>query len=118
MGGVVWGAAAGSNCGVDSLVGGVGSGLAGDRLAISVVEQTAIAPDVLAAIAQNVDGVKRCDRVRSRGIVGQFVYLQMHLIIDHRYEPLTHEVVRELEAELRRRYGALQVTFYVESDRE
>jgi cation diffusion facilitator family transporter len=83
-----------------------------------LVEQTAIAPDVLAAIAQNVDGVKRCDRVRSRGIVGQFVYLQMHLIIDHRYEPLTHEVVRELEAELRRRYGALQVTFYVESDRE
>ncbi|WP_272116463.1 MULTISPECIES: cation diffusion facilitator family transporter [Spirulina] len=83
-----------------------------------LVEQTAIAPDVLAAIARNVDGVKRCDRIRSRGIVGQFVYLQMHLIIDHHYEPLTHELVRELEAELRRRYGALQVTFYVESDRE
>lgn len=81
-----------------------------------MVEQTAIAPEALVAIALQTPGVKRCDRARSRGIVGQFVYLQMHLIVDHRYEAMTQQIIQTIEAELRRHYGSLQVTFYIRSD--
>ncbi|MGB0560531.1 MAG: cation transporter [Spirulinaceae cyanobacterium] len=81
-----------------------------------MMEQTAIAPEALVAIALRAPGVKRCDRVRARGIVGQFVYIQMTLIVDHRYESMTQNIVRAIEAELRHRYGALQVTFYIRSD--
>lgn len=78
-----------------------------------MLEQTAIAPEALMQIALQLPGVKRCDRIRSRGIVGQFVYIQMHLLVDRRYEPMTQNIVRSIEAELRRRYGSLQVTFYL-----
>lgn len=81
-----------------------------------MIEQTAIAPEALVNIALQIPGVKRCDRVRSRGIVGQFVYVQMHLIIDRRYETTTHNLIRAIETELRNRYGSLQVTFYIRND--
>ncbi|WP_017303495.1 cation diffusion facilitator family transporter [Spirulina subsalsa] len=83
-----------------------------------MVEQVSIAPDVLAAIAQGVRGVSYCYRIRSRGIVGQFLYLQMHLVIEARYEPQAPLIARQIEEELRLRYGALQVTFYIETERK
>ncbi|MGK7928774.1 MAG: cation diffusion facilitator family transporter [Spirulina sp.] len=81
-----------------------------------MVEQNAISADAIASIAKSVRGVSHCYRIRARGIVGQFVYIQMHLILEPRYEKAATGIARKIEEALRLRYGSLQVTFYIDAE--
>ena len=81
-----------------------------------MVEQNAIAADAIAAIAKSVRGVSHCYKIRARGIVGQFVYIQMYLILEPRYEKAATGIARKIEEALRLRYGSLQVTFYIDAE--
>ena len=81
-----------------------------------MVEQTAIAPEVLAQIARQVGGVTHCYRIRSRGLVGRLVYVQMHLIVHPDLIELTSLIAERIEAVIQERYGPVQVTFYIDDD--
>lgn len=81
-----------------------------------MLEQTAIAPEVLAQIARQVGGVTHCYRIRSRGLVGRFVYVQMHLIIHPDLIELTALIAERIESVIQERYGPVQVTFYIDDD--
>lgn len=81
-----------------------------------MVEQTAIAPEVLAQIARQVGGVTHCYHIRSRGLVGRFVYIQMHLIIHPDLAELTTLIAERIETVIQERYGPVQVTFFVDDD--
>jgi len=81
-----------------------------------MVEQTAIAPEVLAQIARQVGGVTHCYHIRSRGLVGRFVYVQMHLIVHPDLAGLTSLIAERIEAVIQERYGPVQVTFFIDED--
>jgi cation diffusion facilitator family transporter len=81
-----------------------------------LVQQTAIAPEVLAQIARQVGGVTHCYQIQSRGIVGRFVYIQMHLIVHPEFTEVTSWIVERIEGIIRERYGPVKVTFYIDDD--
>ncbi|MEC5033123.1 MAG: cation transporter [Oscillatoria sp. PMC 1051.18] len=81
-----------------------------------MVEQVAIAPEVLAKIAYSTGAVSQCDRVQSRGIVGRFVYVQMHLVLYSEFADAAGSLAEEIEASIRERFGPVQITFFI--DRE
>lgn len=79
-----------------------------------MVQQTAIAPEVLAQIARQVGGVTHCYHIRSKGLVGRFVSVQMHLIMHPDLVDLTPIVTQRIESVIQERYGPVQVTFYID----
>ncbi len=81
-----------------------------------LVEQTAIAPEVLAQIARQVGGVTHCYRIRSRGLVGRFVHVQMNLIMHPEFKGVSYLIAERIEAVIQERYGPVQVTFYIDND--
>lgn len=81
-----------------------------------MVQQTAIAPEVLAQIARQVGGVTHCYHIRSRGLVGRFVSVQMHLIVHPDLTALTTLIAERIEAVIQERYGPVQVTFYIDDE--
>ncbi|AFZ17861.1 putative Co/Zn/Cd cation transporter [Allocoleopsis franciscana PCC 7113] len=81
-----------------------------------MVEQTAIAPEVLAQIARQVGGVTHCYHIRSRGLVGRLVYVQMHLIVHPDLANLTPLIAERIETFIQERYGPVHVTFFIVDD--
>ncbi len=79
-----------------------------------LVQQTAIAPEILAQIAHQVGGVTHCYQIQSRGIVGRLVYIQMHLIIHPEFAGVTSPIVERIKGMIEERYGPVQVTFYID----
>jgi divalent metal cation (Fe/Co/Zn/Cd) transporter len=82
-----------------------------------LVEPTAIAPEVLEQAIGKIDGVAHCYNVKSRGIIGRLVYISMHLILEPGDNKLAPQVARKIEQVLRDRYGPVQITCTIESDR-
>src|SRR6478672_1236258 len=77
------------------------------------VQQTAIAPEVLAKIARQAGGVTHCYQIRSRGIVGRWVYIQMRLILHPDYRSVAPLITQQIEQAIRDRYGSVQVKLYI-----
>ncbi|MEC4803631.1 MAG: cation diffusion facilitator family transporter [Jaaginema sp. PMC 1079.18] len=80
-----------------------------------LLENRAIAPETIVELIQEIEGVKGCHNVRSRGIVGRLVYISMHLTLEPKIKALTPQIARSIEKTLRDRYGPIQVTLVVES---
>jgi divalent metal cation (Fe/Co/Zn/Cd) transporter len=81
-----------------------------------MVQQTAIAPEALAHIARQAGGVTHCYNIRSRGLVGRFVFVQMHLIVHPEFARETPFIAEQIQELIQERYGPVQVTFYVDDD--
>ncbi len=79
------------------------------------VQQTAIAPEVLAQIARHNGGITNCYKIRSRGVVGRLVYVQMHLVLHPDFGEVAPEIAARIEAEIQERFGPVQVTFFIEN---
>lgn len=80
-----------------------------------LLEQVAIAPEMIEELIDEVEGVKKCYNVRSRGMVGRLVYISMHLTLEPKIKAMTPQIARSIEKVLRDRYGPIQVTLIVES---
>ncbi len=81
-----------------------------------LVQQTAIAPEMLAKIASQVRGVTHCYRIQSQGIVGRFVYIQMHIVIHPEFAEAIADIAERIEEDIQMHYGPIQVTFYIEKN--
>ncbi|MEB3356175.1 MAG: cation diffusion facilitator family transporter [Synechococcales bacterium] len=82
-----------------------------------VVRQMAIAPEVLAQLTRQVDGVILCRWVRSRGLVGRFTCIELGLVIQPEFLGGARQLRQQLEALIRERYGPVRVVIYLEGDR-
>ncbi|MEM9817585.1 MAG: cation diffusion facilitator family transporter [Cyanobacteria bacterium P01_D01_bin.6] len=85
----------------------------GDQLP-TLLRPMAIAPEAIAHIVMQVEGVTRCVRIRSRGLVGRQVWIELHLIIHPEFLGVTHIVGERVEAALRLQYGPLRAQIWVE----
>ncbi len=79
-----------------------------------MVEPTAIATEVLAQIARQIGGVTCCYQIQSRGIVGQLVYVKMHLVLHPEFRGVASLITERIEGAIRERYGPVQATFYID----
>ena len=72
----------------------------------SLLHQMAIAPETLAQIAAQVEGVSDCPKVYSQGVIGDQLFIRMYLLLHPEFMSVAHLIGERLENVLRERYGA------------
>ncbi|MCY7320734.1 MAG: cation diffusion facilitator family transporter, partial [Phormidesmis sp. CAN_BIN36] len=80
----------------------------------SLVDEMAIAPEAIYAVAMQVPGVLNCHDIASRGVVGRQSFIEMHLIVEARDVLTAHEITEEVEARLAEKYSPVRVMIHVE----
>ncbi|MEH2250002.1 cation diffusion facilitator family transporter [Nostoc sp.] len=80
----------------------------------SLVDQMAIAPEAIHAIATSVPGVINCHAIASRGVLGRQVFIEMHLIVDAPDVETAHQITEEVESRLEERFRPVRILIHVE----
>jgi len=79
-----------------------------------LVDEMAIAPEAIHAIATQVPGVANCHDISSRGIIGRQVFIEMHLIVTAKDIETAHRITEEIEARLEERFSPVRAIIHVE----
>ena len=82
-----------------------------------LVQQTAIAPEAIAQLVKQIQGVTHCYHIQSRGIVGRQVLVQMRLVLHPEFVGAAQWIMEQIEAAIRDRYGPVQVLIYLDRGR-
>jgi cation diffusion facilitator family transporter len=82
-----------------------------------LLRPTAIAPEAISHLATQVEGVTRCTRIRSRGMVGRQVWIELHLVLHPEFVESAEAIGEQIDALLRQRYGPLRTQVWVEPTR-
>ncbi len=79
-----------------------------------LVDEMAIAPEAIHAIATGVPGVINCHNIASRGLLGRQVFIEMHLVVNATDVETAHQITEEVEDRLEDKYGPARVMIHVE----
>ena len=79
-----------------------------------LVDQMAIAPEIIHTIAVSVPGVINCHDIASRGVIGRQVFIEMHLIVDAPDVETAHNITEEVEKQLEQRFHPVRILIHVE----
>ncbi len=79
-----------------------------------LVDEMAIAPEVIHALALSVPGVINCHDIASRGVIGRQVFIEMHLIVDAADVETSHRITEQVEKLLEERFTPARVLIHVE----
>ncbi|MBU6228606.1 MAG: cation diffusion facilitator family transporter [Cyanobacteria bacterium REEB459] len=79
-----------------------------------LLRPTAIAPEAIAHLVTQVDGVVQCTRIRSRGMVGRQVWIELNLVLHPEFLASAEPIGEQIEARLRHQYGPLRTRIWVE----
>ncbi|MBD2664709.1 cation diffusion facilitator family transporter [Richelia sinica FACHB-800] len=79
-----------------------------------LVDEMAIAPEAIHAIAVSVPGVINCHEIASRGVLGRQVFMEMHLIVDAPDVETAHLITEEVERQLEQRFSPVRISIHVE----
>ncbi|MDH6105074.1 cation diffusion facilitator family transporter [Anabaenopsis tanganyikae CS-531] len=79
-----------------------------------LVDQMAIAPETIEAIATAVPGVINCHDIASRGVLGRQVFIEIHLIIDAVDVETAHKISEEVERRLERHFNPTRILIHIE----
>lgn len=80
----------------------------------SLVDEMAIAPEAIHAIAMQVPGVINCHDIASRGIVGRQIFIEMHLIVSAADVETAHQITEAVEDRLEERFSPARILIHVE----
>ena len=80
--------------------------LLSDRVAIPARE--------IMATAMEVYGVLNCHSITSRGVLGQEIFIEMHMVVAPRDIKSAHEIIKEVEHKLTEKYGSVKVVIQLE----
>ncbi len=83
-----------------------------------LVQQTAIAPEALAQMVKQIQGITHCYHIQSRGIVGRQVLVEMQVILHPEFAGAAQWIMEQVEAAIRDRYGPVQVLIQIDRRRE
>ena len=81
-----------------------------------LLRPTAIAPEAIAQVVTTVEGVTRCNRIRSRGMVGRQVWVELYLAVHPEFLGMTRTIGDRVESALRQHYGPVSAQIWVEQD--
>ncbi|MBD2292424.1 cation transporter [Anabaena sphaerica FACHB-251] len=79
-----------------------------------LVDQMAIAPEAIHAIAVSVPGVINCHDIASRGVLGRQVFIEMHLIVDAPDVETAHRITEEVESQLEAKFSPVRIVIHIE----
>jgi cation diffusion facilitator family transporter len=79
-----------------------------------LLDATAIAPEAVHALVMEVAGVVNCHDIRSRGLIGRQVFVEMHLVTEASDVETSHRITEQIERRLVERYGPVHATIHVE----
>lgn len=79
-----------------------------------LLKPTAIAPEAIAQIACQVEGVTRCTRILSRGMVGRQVWIELHLALHPEFMVISHTIGERVERSLREQYGPVRAQIWLD----
>ncbi len=79
-----------------------------------LVDQMAIAPEAIHAIAVSVPGVINCHDIASRGVLGRQVFIEMHLIVNAPDVETAHHITEAVESRLEERFSPVRIIIHVE----
>ena len=79
-----------------------------------LVDHIAIAPEAIHEQAMAVPGVLNCHDIASRGVLGQRVFIDMHMVVDTDDLPTAHGITERVEEQLERRFGPVRCTIHLE----
>jgi cation diffusion facilitator family transporter len=79
-----------------------------------LLKPTAIAPEAIAQIACQVEGVTRCTRILSRGMVGRQVWIELHLALHPEFMVIAHTIGERVERSLRNHYGPVRAQIWLD----
>lgn len=79
-----------------------------------LVDEMAIAPEAIHAIALSVPGVVNCHDIASRGVIGRQVFIEMHLIVDTKDVDTAHCITEEVETRLEEKFNPVRILIHVE----
>ncbi|NJM99300.1 MAG: cation diffusion facilitator family transporter [Phormidesmis sp. RL_2_1] len=79
-----------------------------------LLRPTAIAPEAIAQIACQVEGVTRCTRILSRGMVGRQVWIELHLALHPEFMIIANTIGERVERSLREHYGPVRAQIWLD----
>lgn len=79
-----------------------------------LVDQIAIAPEAIHQVAMEVPGVLNCHDIASRGVLGQQVFIDMHMVVDANDLPTAHRITELVEEHLEAQFGRVRCTIHLE----
>ena len=68
----------------------------------------------MSPLVMNTYGVLNCHSIRSRGIVGQHVFIEMHMVVAPRDIESAHQITTDVEQALVNVYGPVRITIHLE----
>lgn len=79
-----------------------------------LMKQVAIAPEALAQTIHQVEGITHCYGIRSRGLVGRHVFVEMRLILHPECMSIARTIAERVERVIRERYGPVRVVIHID----
>ncbi|QNI94204.1 cation diffusion facilitator transporter family protein [Synechococcus sp. A15-127] len=79
-----------------------------------LVDHIAIAPEAIHAEAMGVPGVINCHDIASRGVLGQQVFIDMHMVVEADDLATAHSITERVEERLDRSFGPVRCTIHLE----
>lgn len=80
----------------------------------SLVDQMAIDPEIIQQLTLTVPGVINCHHIASRGVVGQQVFIEMHLVVAAQDVATAHDITEAVEQKLEERFAPARILIHVE----
>jgi cation diffusion facilitator family transporter len=82
----------------------------------SLLKQVAIAPEALAQTVHQVEGITHCYAIRTRGMAGRQILVEMRLILHPEYISIARTIAERVERTIRERYGPARVIIHIDGD--
>jgi cation diffusion facilitator family transporter len=79
-----------------------------------LIDEMAIAPEIIYQIVMEVPGVINCHDIASRGVVGKQVFIEMHSIVDAEDVENAHQIAEAIENALEKRFSPVRVSVHIE----
>jgi cation diffusion facilitator family transporter len=79
-----------------------------------LVDHIAIAPEAIHAVAISVPGVLNVHDIASRGVLGQRVFIELHMVVDAEDLPTAHRITELVEEHLEAKFGTVRCTIHLE----
>ena len=79
-----------------------------------LVDHIAIAPEAIHAQVMDVPGVLNCHDIASRGVLGQQVFIDMHMVVEADDLTTAHRITEHVEQKLDHSFGPVRCTIHLE----
>ena len=79
-----------------------------------LVDHMAVAPEAIYAEAMATAGVMNCHDIASRGVLGQQVFIEMHMVVDADDLSKAHRITEQVEERLDESFGPVRCTIHLE----